>query len=108
MFGLKDQDIEEIHAVLRQFPEIESALIFGSRAKGNYRNGSDVDIALKGERVTFGMAVHVAGILNEDTLMPYHFDVLDFNSITNAGLSAHINRVGVVFFDTRKPPQGKP
>ena len=48
-YGLRPEDVEEIVAVFARFPAVETALIFGSRAKGNYRPGSDVDIALKGQ-----------------------------------------------------------
>jgi predicted nucleotidyltransferase len=44
-FGLLDRDMEAIAAVLSQEPRVEKAIIFGSRAKGNFRNGSDVDLA---------------------------------------------------------------
>jgi len=51
-FGLKEGDIEQINFVLCRFEEVEEALIFGSRAIGKYKNGSDVDLALKGDLLT--------------------------------------------------------
>ncbi len=117
MYGLRDSDVAEILSVLRQFPEVESAVLFGSRAKGNYRNGSDVDLALKGDRITFSTILAIAGILNEDTLMPYRFDVLDYNQIANPDLVAHIERVGKLLYhkaplttQVNEPPEeyGKP
>lgn len=97
-FGLKDGDLETIISVLRKYPEVEQAIIFGSRAMGNYRPGSDVDIVLRGfvhdiTRISFE--------LNEDSLLPYKFDVLDFNSISNRNLVDHIKRVGIVFYEKR-------
>ncbi|MDD4191775.1 MAG: nucleotidyltransferase domain-containing protein [Mangrovibacterium sp.] len=94
MFGLKNKDIEDITNVLRNFPEVEQAIIFGSRAKGNYKNGSDVDIAIKGEKASYKIALQISGILNEDTVMPYRFDVLNYGDLKNKELTAHINRVG--------------
>jgi uncharacterized protein len=98
MFGLKDSDITAIRQVLSQFPEVQRALVFGSRAKGNYQNGSDVDLALKGDILSYQTTVQIASILNEETMMPYHFDILDYHSIDNSNLRAHIDRVGQVIY----------
>lgn len=100
MFGLKSSNIESICAILQSFPEIEEALIFGSRAKGNYRKGSDVDMALFGQNVVLDTAQKVAYQLNEETTMPYRFDVLSFADISNPDLRDHIRRVGVVMYST--------
>jgi len=96
-FGLKDGDIEIIIAILKRYPQIEQALIFGSRAKGNYKPGSDVDIVLKG--TVNDITSDIGFSLNEDSLLPYKFDVLDYNSISNQNLIDHINRVGIVFYE---------
>lgn len=96
-FGLKDGDIKIIIAILKKYPQIEQALIFGSRAKGNYKPGSDVDIVLKGS--VYDITTEIGFSLNEDSLLPYKFDVLDYNSISNRNLIDHINRVGIVFYE---------
>lgn len=99
-FGLKDGDIEIIISILKKYPRIEQALIFGSRAKGNYKPGSDVDIVLKGN--VNDIATEIGFSLNEDSLLPYKFDVLDYNSISNKNLIDHINRVGIVFYERKE------
>ena len=93
-FGLHHDDIATIVAVLSRYPSVQTAVIFGSRAKGNYKPGSDVDIALQGEEIGDSVAADVAYALNEETIMPYAFDVLNYHAITNADLAAHIDRVG--------------
>lgn len=103
MFGLRETDIEEICRVFRQFTQVECAIIFGSRAKGNYRNGSDVDIALKGH-IPFNILISISSILNEETMMPYRFDILDYDAITNPDLVLHIDRVGKLLYSNEKPP----
>lgn len=100
MFGLKDSDIIAIRQVLSQFPEVQRALVFGSRAKGTHRNGSDVDLALKGDLLSYQTTLQIASILNEETMMPYHFDILDYHSIEHTNLVAHIDRVGQVIYQT--------
>jgi predicted nucleotidyltransferase len=71
--------------------------MFGSRAKGNYKNGSDVDIALKG-KLSFETITHINYLLNEETTMPYKFDVLNYHTIQDKDLIEHINRAGICFY----------
>ncbi len=94
--SLKDSDLDAIKEVISRFPQVQKAILFGSRAKGNYKRGSDVDIALYliGDDITQS----IAGVLNDDTLLPYKFDVLNASTITNPDLIAHINRVGLTFY----------
>ena len=96
-FGLKFGDLAAIIQVLQKYPEIEEAIIFGSRAKGNYKNGSDIDIALKGN-INSATLSNCKFILDEETLLPYMFDVLDYNQLKNEELKSHIDRVGVVVY----------
>ena len=103
MFGLKDSDILSIKQVLASYPEVKKAYIFGSRAKGNFKSGSDVDIAVVGERIPFKNVLQIAAFLNENTLMPYIFDVLDYDSINNGELTNHIDRVGILFYEISTP-----
>lgn len=95
--GLLQSDVDEILAVLREFPEIDSAYIFGSRAKGNYRNGSDVDMALKGA-ISRDTQLTVSYLLNEYTMMPYRFDIAVYDDIKNEDLVAHIDSNGKLIY----------
>jgi predicted nucleotidyltransferase len=99
-FGFCEQDLELIISVIRRFPQVSEAIIFGSRAKGNFRNGSDVDIALKGSELNLDIVSQISHALNEDSVLPYKFDVLNFHHISNEELIDHINRVGIVFYTT--------
>lgn len=101
-FGLKEKDLEKIISILSKEPEVEEAIIFGSRAKGNYNNGSDVDIALKGEKLNFKITTRISYLLNEETNMPYKFDVLNYHTISNKDLAGHIERVGINFYHAQK------
>lgn len=94
-FGLLASDVEAILSVLSNHAKVERAYIFGSRAKGNYRTGSDVDLALKGSEIDFDTVSQISYLLNEETNMPYKFDVLNYHSITEPELLVHIDRVGV-------------
>jgi predicted nucleotidyltransferase len=99
--GLLESDMLEISAVLEKFPQIEKAIIFGSRAKGNFKNGSDVDLALKGIDLNLEIIHEVSLLLNEDTKMPYQFDVLSYFDIKEPTLTEHIDRVGVLIFERK-------
>ena len=99
--GLLESDMLEISAVLEKFSPIEKAIIFGSRAKGNFKNGSDVDLALKGIDLNLEIIHEVSLFLNEDTKMPYQFDVLSYFDIKEPTLTEHIDRVGVVIFERK-------
>ncbi|REG87060.1 nucleotidyltransferase domain-containing protein [Algoriphagus antarcticus] len=94
-FGLLDADVEAISGVLSNHPKVEKAYIFGSRAKGNFKNGSDVDIALKGDKMDFDTVSQISYLLNEETNMPYKFDVLNYNAVKESDLLVHIDRVGI-------------
>ena len=94
-FGLQDSDIKSIVEILLKNPLINEAYIFGSRAKGNFKKGSDVDIAVKGRDISTDLISKMSYTLNEETLMPYKFDVIDYNSIVNKDLKDHIDRIGI-------------
>jgi len=99
MFGLKDSDILTIKHVLEHYSQIRKAYIFGSRAKGNYKNGSDIDIAIQGDSLSYHIVLNISKYLNEETLMPYYFDVLDYDSILNKELTKHIDNLGILFYE---------
>jgi len=95
-FGLTDSERELICDVLRRHPEVASAKIFGSRAKGNSQPASDIDLALWGN-VSAALVATIAGELDELPL-PYTFDVQAYDIIRHQPLREHIDRVGQVFY----------
>jgi len=97
-YGLQDRDIQLILETVKTFPEVSQLVLFGSRAKGTYKTASDVDLAIKGTSVTYDTAVRLSDILNEEKPLPYFFDVIHYESITEKRLVEHIDRVGVVLY----------
>lgn len=93
-FGLQCRDLAEITRILQKFPAIEEAIIFGSRAKGNFKTGSDVDLAIKGLDISHEVVSSLSYILNEESAMPYFFDIVHFETISEKELTEHIRRVG--------------
>ena len=75
MFGLIERDIEYIVKAMKKFNEIEKAIVFGSRAIGNYKKGSDVDIAIIGDGIDSKTVYKLDDYLNEVYPLPYFFDI---------------------------------
>lgn len=96
--GLSSKDLTLIRQAAEAYPEIEQLVLFGSRAKGNYRKGSDVDLAVMGSKVTYETITQLADRLNEELPLPWFFDVLDYHTLTEPALKEHIDRVGLVLF----------
>ena len=97
MFGLKDTHINLIKSVFEKYNCITKAVLYGSRAKGNYRTGSDIDLTLFGNDLDFNTLLKIENEL-DDLLLPYKIDLSIYNKIENHDLIEHINRVGVVFY----------
>lgn len=100
-FGLKEATIEKICGVLEQFPQVEKAIIYGSRAKGNYKNGSDIDLTLQGSADLTLEIVYKIEIQLDDLLLPYTFDLSVFAHLTDPDFIDHIQRVGLVFYERK-------
>ena len=104
-FGLSARVIDKIHGVLAQHPKVQRAVIYGSRAKGNYKPGSDIDLtlfAVEGQEIDYH---EVADILDEvdDLLLPYTVDLSAFEQLNHDNLREHIERVGLVFYERTRP-----
>lgn len=97
--GLTKRDIILLNNAFTQFSEIERVILFGSRAQGTFKLGSDVDLAIVGTAVTHTTTIQLAGILNEELPLPYFFDVLNYQSISNSELRTHIDQFGVIVYN---------
>lgn len=97
MYGLKQQTIQAIQGVFVKHPAVQKAILYGSRAKGNYRNGSDVDLTLVGEALTLTELLAIENEL-DDLLLPYKIDLSIYHKINNLDLIDHIERVGITFY----------
>lgn len=91
--GLSEKHFQLIVETLKQ-ANIDRAIVFGSRAKGNWRENSDIDIAV------FGASVNVGSLVAQlDELpMPYKFDIVNYNNINSCALREHIDRVGIEIY----------
>ncbi len=101
-YGLSDSVIDRITSVFSRFPEVDKAVLYGSRAKGNYKRGSDIDLTLSGSGLSLTILHRIENEL-DDLLLPYKIDLSIFDRITDPDVIDHIKRVGVVFYEKCVP-----
>ena len=97
-FGLTEAAIEKIGGVLSRHPQVERAVLYGSRAKGNSKNGSDIDLTLVGEKLDSSILGQISWEL-DDLLLPQMIDLSLFSKLTHPELIEHIRRVGIIFYE---------
>jgi predicted nucleotidyltransferase len=98
-YGLKDATIRKICAIFARYPQVEKAVLYGSRAKGNHKNGSDIDLTLYGnEDLTLNVLNKIMDEL-DDLLLPYTIDLSIFRDISDPDVIEHVERVGVMFYE---------
>lgn len=95
--GLSPQDIALYQSVFARFPQVASVTLYGSRAKGNYRPASDIDLTLTGtlDWQTFNQLEQAL----DDLMLPYQIDLSIYDQIDNPDLIEHIRRAGKVFYE---------
>lgn len=98
-FGLPQRTVDDLIRYFKARPEIEKVMIYGSRAKGNYRNGSDIDLAIWTD--DHENSHRIAGELY-DLPTPYKFDVIDYKILTHEGMKNSIDRDGKLFYSREK------
>lgn len=96
-FGLSDEIINLLEGVFKRYNQIEKVKIFGSRAMGNYKAGSDIDLAVFAPDLKHGELLDIM-VHMEDVGLLYEIDCLDYYRINNPGLKQHINQEEKIFF----------
>lgn len=100
-YGLQQETVNRICSVFSEYPQVEEAILYGSRAKGTYKESSDVDLTLKGADLDMPVLNRIDSDL-DDLLLPWTFDLSIYSQIENEALVDHINRVGVAFYRCKK------
>jgi predicted nucleotidyltransferase len=95
--GLTNRDIETILGIFRKYPEVTRVYLFGSRAKGTHKPGSDVDLAIMNQGVSTETVCRIKGELEERSL-PYSVDLVSYPDVTHEEFRKHIETVGVEFY----------
>ncbi len=100
MYELDQEDIQKIISVFQNHNNIKTAILYGSRAKGNYKPYSDIDLILKGNDLNLSKLFTVETELY-DLLLPYKIDLSIYHKIGNPDLVDHIKRIGIVFYSLK-------
>ncbi|PPK74874.1 putative nucleotidyltransferase [Methylobacter tundripaludum] len=96
--GLSQITLDKLNSVFLRHKAINSVLVYGSRAKGNYRPGSDIDLTIKGDVLEFAELMQIEDQI-DDLFLPYTVDLSQYAQLSNVDLIEHIDRVGVVIYD---------
>ncbi len=96
-FGLIERDVSTIYEILRRYPDVKSVYIFGSRAKGTYKIGSDIDLAVMNSDVSDKSIRQLQSDFEESSL-PYRVDLLHISQLHDNAVKEHIMRVGKPFY----------
>ena len=97
-YGLSEQTLDILNSIFRKFPGIKQVLIYGSRAKGNFRTGSDIDLTINvNSNFTRADFMNVIDSF-DDSDLPYLIDISIYDKILNPDLIKHIDRVGKVIY----------
>ena len=101
-FGIYDKSYGLIIDTLRSFPDIEKAFIFGSSAMGNEKKGSDIDPVISGEDLSGHTLNKLRNRLNEESPIPYYFDIVQLDKIGSKELRDQFNTSGILFYEKGK------
>lgn len=95
--GLSKDIFDKMNAVFRNYKEIKSVLLYGSRAMGNFKPASDIDISIVGQEIDLTLQNEIEFAL-DDLMLPYKFDISIYNTVISPELIEHINRVGIQIY----------
>jgi predicted nucleotidyltransferase len=93
--GLSSDEMKRLKSVFDTESAVAEVVLYGSRAKGTYRPGSDIDLTIKGANITTGWLMDLSGRI-DDLLLPYEVGLSIFKHIDSPDLIDHINRIGKV------------
>ncbi len=99
--GLPENAIKKIQHIFSLYPEIERAYLYGSRAKGNFQSGSDIDLTIVGEELSTSRMLSIETEL-DNLLLPWEIDLCRYHTIENPELIEHVKRVGIEFYARKK------
>lgn len=101
-YGLKETTTAKICEIFNRYPQVEKAVLYGSRAKGNYKTGSDIDLTLDGGAdLTMDILFRIMDDI-DDLYMPYRFDLSILKDIRDQDVLDHIRRIGVVLYERKE------
>ncbi|TAN00972.1 MAG: nucleotidyltransferase domain-containing protein [Chitinophagaceae bacterium] len=101
-FGLREKDMQYMMQLFQSYPAVEKVILYGSRARGDFRLGSDVDLALAGPTISSKDVMRIHSKLEEDSPIPLGFDVVHYDTIENQILKKLIIEEGVFIYQKQE------
>ncbi len=105
--GLSKKQVKEVEKIISNFQEIETVTLFGSRTLGTFKEASDIDLAIDGKDVNAKTAINLKSALEDETFLPFFFDVVAVRSIDNPELTKHIKKHGEVIYGLKRRIKGE-
>jgi len=102
--GLSSHALEALHNVFSRHTGIERVILYGSRAIGTYRPGSDIDLTVTGAIEPDEMLQWEVEL--DDLLLPQKIDLSLHRFIDNPDLLAHIDGVGRTLYERSQTQEG--
>jgi predicted nucleotidyltransferase len=96
-YGLSEKNIHRIQQIFQLFPEVDAVVLFGSRARGQFRAGSDIDLALKGASIQLKTLLRISRML-DDLMLPIRFDLLIYQYVSDTSLLRQIDEEGILLY----------
>lgn len=106
-YGLEEITIKKINEVFAHYPEIKEVILYGSRALGNHKKGSDIDLTILSDNIELSTLYKIEREL-DDLLLPYTIDLSVHRHIQNPDLLDHIKNVGTTFYSIQIRPNKFP
>ncbi|SDB56981.1 Predicted nucleotidyltransferase [Desulfonatronum thiosulfatophilum] len=97
IYGLQRSTVQQINNILARHPKVRKAMLYGSRAKGTQKTGSDIDLTLIGDLDLKELYLIMDEL--DDLLLPYSIDLSLYHDIDDPDVVEHIQRVGKVFYE---------
>ncbi|KAB1062022.1 nucleotidyltransferase domain-containing protein [Salibacter halophilus] len=96
--GLTQFTIDRIREILGRYPQVQKAILFGDRARGDYGDKTDIELALEGDDIDISLLFMIDNDL-VDLLLPYEVDLIRLSRVKNTELKEHIEEEGVSLFE---------
>ncbi len=101
-FNLPDTAVEKLKHIFKSYPDISKVWLYGSRAMGTHRTGSDIDLCIEANSLTTKQLLQIENEI-DDLLLPWKVDLSLKHQIDNEALLDHIKKVAVVFYQRPFP-----